>query len=79
MMVGSLNLHGIVGVHLDSIDHGTTDYGDHYSRSIVFEAINAAGSKQEFRVNLFSDNGHNLLVSDAELDAILLEPVREAA
>lgn len=30
-------------------------------------------------LNLFSDNGHNLLISDAELDAILLEPVREAA
>lgn len=78
-MIGAFNLHNVVGVHLDSIDRITTDYGSSYSRCFVFEGNDQFGNRQEFRLNVFSDNGHNLLVSDAELDAILLEPVKEAA
>lgn len=78
-MIGEFNVHNVVSVHLDSIGRLESSYGTGYHRRIVLESRDQFGNRQDFQLNVFSDNGHNLLVSDAELDAILLEPVKEAA
>lgn len=78
-MITSFNMHRITGVRLESIDSGSALGHDYYSRGIVFESLRHDGTKEEFLITLFSDNGHNLLISDAELEAMLKEPVKEAA
>ena len=78
-MITQFNMHRITGVRLESIDSGSAMGHDYYSRGIVFESLRHDGTKEEFLITLFSNNGHNLLISDSELDAILIEPIKEAA
>ena len=78
-MITAFNMHRITGVRLESIDSGSALGREYYSRGIVFESLRHDGTKEEFLITLFSNNGHNLLISDSELDAILIEPIKEAA
>lgn len=78
-MIGAVHIHQITGVRAETINHDIACGSDYYTRNLVIEHEMPDGSKSEITLTLFSQDGHNLLISDSDLNAIMRVPEKEAA
>jgi len=73
----SMNIHNVKSIELGEIQTHTLDDGRvFYTRSIHFMDSNGVSI---LTIDPFSDDGHNLLVSDPDLTQIMSDVLKKAA
>lgn len=72
----NISYHSVTEVSIDTIQHiDLTPCEPFYTRTLVIKM--ADGSTES--IHLFSDDGHNLLVSDPDLSQMMSEVLKKAA